>query len=74
MHALPKQASPHALPDQASPLSNLRLLDEILATRREMAETVGCASFSDYKAVDASLAQVWQVDCCNSAQHLGTFQ
>lgn len=41
-----------------TPLSNVQLLDEILSTRREMAEAMGCASYSDYKALHASLAQV----------------
>ncbi|GAX79131.1 hypothetical protein CEUSTIGMA_g6571.t1 [Chlamydomonas eustigma] len=40
-----------------SPISNLKLLDEMIHTRAELAHTVGCSSYSEYKAVDASLAQ-----------------
>lgn len=39
------------------PIANLKLLDEMIATRAELAETVGCGSYSEYKAISASLAQ-----------------
>ena len=42
----------------AGPKANLRLLDEMIAARKEMAELGGCSSYSQYKARDASLAQV----------------
>ena len=45
------------LAGNATPRSNLALLDKMIATRTEMAETVGCGSYSEYKALDASLAQ-----------------
>jgi hypothetical protein len=34
------------------------MLDEIISTRREMADLMGYHSYSDYKAADASLAHV----------------
>ena len=40
-----------------APMVNLQLLDEMIATRSEMAETVGCGSYSEYKAIGASLGQ-----------------
>ena len=43
------------LAGNATPRSNLALLDKMIATRTEMAETVGCSSYSEYKALDASL-------------------
>ena len=43
-------------------MANLRLLDEMIATRSELAETVGCSSYSEYKAISASLAQDPQGD------------
>ena len=42
------------LAGHATPRSNLALLDKMIATRTE---TVGCGSYSEYKALDASLAQ-----------------
>eukprot|EP00798_Chlamydomonas_sp_ICE-L_P019775 gene19775-26465_t len=40
-----------------SPKCNLQLLDEMIAARKEMASLVGCSSYSEYKAKNASLAQ-----------------
>ena len=48
----------------AGPKSNLRLLDEMIAARKEMAGLVGSCSYSQYKAQDASLAQVSALPLC----------
>ena len=45
------------LAGNVTPRVNLELLDQMISVRTEIAETVGCNSYSEYKAISASLAQ-----------------